>query len=61
MRSRVRPTLFLIVFIAVAWFVLSRVQLVLFVPTSPLALLAFIAITAVVIFLAVDHLLNRAR
>ena len=61
MSSRARLALFLIVFVAVLWFVLDRVRVVVFVQSSPLALLGFIAATAVVIFLVVDHLINRAR
>ena len=61
MRTRARTLLFLIVFIAVAWFVLDRVRLVVFVHLSPWALLAFIAVATIVIFLLVDHFINRAR
>jgi hypothetical protein len=61
MRSRARLGLFVIVFVAVLWFVLDRVRIVVFVQTSPLVLLAFIAATALIIFLVLDHLINRAR
>lgn len=61
MTSRLRTTLVLVIFILVLWFVLSRVHFVVFLPTSPLGLLAFIAIVTVVIFLLVDHLINRTR
>lgn len=61
MRSRARLALFLIVFVAVAWFVLDRVRIVVFVQTSPLVLLAFVVIVAIVIFLVLDHLINRTR
>ena len=61
MSSRTRSLVFLIVFIAVAWFVLDRVRVVVFVQMSPWALLAFIAVVTVVIFLLVDHLVNRTR
>ena len=61
MRSRARLALFLIVFVAVAWFVLDRVRIVVFVQTSPLVLLGFIVAVAIVIFLVVDHLVNRTR
>jgi hypothetical protein len=61
MRSRAQLGLFVIVFVAVLWFVLDRVRIVVFVQTSPLVLLAFIAATALIIFLVLDHLINRAR
>ena len=61
MRSRARLALLLIIFVVVTWFVLDRVRIVLFVQTSPLALFGFIALTAIVIFLIVDHLINRTR
>lgn len=61
MRARARSVLFLIVFIAVTWFVLDRVRVVVFVTASPWALLAFIAVVTIVIFLIVDHLINRSR
>ena len=61
MRSRARLALFLIVFVAVVWFVLDRVRVAVFVPMSPLGLLGFVVAVAVVIFLVVDHLINRTR
>jgi len=61
MRSRARLGLFVLIFVAVLWFVLDRVRIVVWVQTSPLALLAFIAVVAIVLFLALDHLLNRTR
>jgi len=61
MRSRARLGLFAIVFAAVLWFVLDRVRIVVFVQTSLPALLAFVAATALIIFLVLDHLINRAR
>jgi len=61
MRSRARLALFLIVFVAVVWFVLDRVRVVVFVPMPPLGLLGFVVAVAVVIFLVVDHLINRTR
>jgi hypothetical protein len=53
--------LFLIILIAVAWFVLERVRIVLFVQLSPIVLLAFIVGAAVVIYLLIDHAINRTR
>jgi len=41
--------------------VLDRVRVVVFVQLSPWALLAFIAVATIVIFLLVDHLVNRTR
>jgi hypothetical protein len=61
MRDRLSGLLFLIILIAVAWFVLSRVQIVLFVPLSPIGLLAIIVGVAVVLYLLIDHVLHRTR
>lgn len=61
MSSRARLALFLIILAAVAWFVLDRVRIVVFVKTSPLMLLAFVVIAAIVIFVILDHLINRTR
>jgi hypothetical protein len=61
MTGRLRTTLFLVIFILVLWFVLSRVHFFVVMPTTPLGLLAFIAVVTVVIFLLVDHLINRSR
>ena len=61
MSGRLRTLLFLAVFVAVLWFVLSRVHFIVFLPATPLGLLAFIAVVTVVIFLLVDHLINRTR
>ena len=58
---RLSGLLFLFIFIAVAWFVLERVRIVVVVPLSPLALLAIIAGAAVVIYLLIDHAINRSR
>ncbi len=59
MSSRLRAVLFLIILGAILWFVLGRVRF--FVPVSLWDLLAFILVLAVVIFLLVDHLINRTR
>lgn len=61
MRSRLSSLLFLIILIAVAWFVLDRVRIVLFVQLSPIVLLAFIVGAAVVLYLLIDHAINRSR
>ena len=61
MTSHLRTLLFLAIFIVVLWFVLSRVHFVVFLPATPLGLLAFIAIVTVAIYLLVDHLINRSR
>ena len=58
---RLSGLLFLFIFIAVAWFVLDRVRIVVVVPLSPLALLAIIAGAAVVIYLLIDHAISRTR
>ena len=61
MRRRLSGLLFLLIFIAVAWLVLERVRIIVVVPLSPLALLAIIAGVAVVIYLLIDHAINRTR
>jgi hypothetical protein len=61
MRGRLSSLLFLIILIAVAWFVLDRVRVVVWVQLSPIALLAIIVGAAVVIYLLIDHTLNRTR
>ena len=61
MRRRLSGLVFLFIFIAVAWLVLERVHLVVFVPLSPLALLGIIVGMAVVIYLLIDHAINRTR
>ncbi len=61
MSSRARLVVFLIIFVMVVWFVLDRVRVVVLVPMSPLGLLGFVVAVAVVIFLVVDHLINRTR
>ena len=61
MRTRLSSLLFLIILAAVAWFVLDRVRIVLFVQTSPLTLLIFIVVAAVIIYLVIDHILHRSR
>lgn len=61
MMARLRLALFVVIFVAVLWFVLSRVNIVVFVQASPWTLLAFIGVTSVVVFLVVDHLINRTR
>jgi len=61
LRHKLSGLLFLLIFIAVAWLVLERVRIVVVVPLSPLALLAIIAGAAVVIYLLIDHAINRTR
>ena len=61
LRHKLSGLLFLLIFIAVAWLVLERVRIVVVVPLSPLALLAIIAGGAVVIYLLIDHAINRTR
>lgn len=61
MRTRLSSLLFLIILAAVAWFVLDRVRIVLFIQTSPLTLLIFIVAAAVIIYLVIDHILHRSR
>ena len=61
MRSRISSLLFLVILIAVAWFVLDRVRVIVWVQLSPIALLAFIVGAAVAIYLLIDHAFNRTR
>ncbi len=61
MRTRLSSLLFLIILAAVAWFVLDRVRIVLFIQTSPITLLIFIVAAAVIIYLVIDHILHRSR
>jgi hypothetical protein len=61
MRRRFSSLLFLVILIAVAWFVLERVRIVVWVQLSPIALLGFIVGAAVVIYLLIDHAINRTR
>ncbi|HET7376325.1 MAG TPA: hypothetical protein VFK30_06430 [Anaerolineae bacterium] len=61
MRTRLSSLLFLIILAAVAWFVLDRVRIVLFIQTSPITLLIFIVVAAVIIYLLIDHILHRSR
>ena len=61
MRTRLSSLLFLIILAAVAWFVLDRVRIVLFIQTSPITLLIFIVVAAVIIYLVIDHILHRSR
>ena len=56
-----RKHIFLIVVIVLFALVWSRLRFVVFIPLSPLAAIVIFAVLAVVIFLAVDHYLNRTR
>ena len=61
MKSRLSSLLLVIATVAVLWFVLSRLRIVVFVPVPwwGLALLTLGAI--LVLYLALDHLFNRTR
>jgi hypothetical protein len=61
LRRRLSGLLFLFILSAVAWLVLERVRIVVVVPLSPLALLGIIVGVAVIIYLLIDHALNRTR
>lgn len=46
------------VLVALVW---SRLRIVLFIPITPLQAFFFFTITAVVLFLLIDHWLNRTK
>jgi hypothetical protein len=60
-RERLSSLLLAIVVVAVLWFVLSRLRVVVFVPVSWWGLALFILGAILVLYLALDHLINRAR
>ena len=61
MKERYPSLLLAIVAGAVLWFVLSRLRIVVFVPLPWWGLALFILGAIVVLYLALDHLINRNR
>ncbi len=47
--------------VIVLWLLWSRLRIVVFVPMSPLMLLGVLVGLTLIIFLALDHLINRSR
>ncbi len=61
MRSRLSSLLAAIVAVMVVWFILSRLRIVVWVNLPWWGLLLLILVPVVVLFLAIDHLINRTR
>ena len=61
MQARLSSLLVVIVVGAVLWFVLSRLRIVVFVPVPWWGLALFILGAGAVLYLALDHLINKNR
>ena len=61
MKERLSSLLVVIVVGAVLWFVLSRLRIVVFVPVPWWGLALFILGAVMVLYLALDHLINKNR
>lgn len=61
MKERLSSLLLTIVVVAVLWFVLSRLRIVVLVPVPWWGLALLILGAIVVLYLALDHLINRTR
>ena len=65
MRYRIRDSLsillLVIIVVIVLWFVLSRLQFVMLIPISLWGMMLLILGCIVVLFLVLDHLINRSR
>ena len=61
MSSRLASLLAAIVAVMVLWFILSRLRIVVWVNLPWWGLLLLILVPVVVLFLAIDHLINRTR
>jgi len=65
MRNRVKDRLSIlllaIIAVIVLWFVLSRLQFVVFIPISLWGMMLFILCSIVILFLVFDHFINRSR
>jgi len=59
--SRLASLLAAIVAVMVLWFILSRLRIVVWVNLPWWGLLLLILVPVVVLFLAIDHLINRTR
>lgn len=60
-RERLSNLLIAIVAVAVLWFVLTRLRIIVFVPMPWWMLLLLILGAILVLYLALDHLINRTR
>ena len=61
MSSRLSSLLAAIVAVMVLWFILSRLRIVVWVNLPWWGLVLLILVPVVVLFLAIDHLINRTR
>jgi hypothetical protein len=61
MKNRLSGLLLAIATVAVLWFVLSRLRIVIFVPVPWWGLALLILGAVLVLYLALDHLINRIR
>ena len=61
MRSRLSSWLAAVVAVVVLWFILSRLRIVVFINLPWWGLLLLILVPVVVLFLAIDHLINGTR
>jgi hypothetical protein len=61
MKNRLSGLLLAIATVAVLWFVLSRLRIVIFVPVPWWGLALLILGAVLVLYLALDHLINRTR
>ncbi len=61
MREQFSSLLLTIVVVAVLWFILSRLRIVVFVPLPWWGFALLILGAIVVLYLALDHLINRTR
>jgi hypothetical protein len=60
-KNRLSGLLLTIATVAVLWFVLSRLRIVIFVPVPWWGLALLILGAVLVLYLALDHLINRTR
>lgn len=56
-----RSLIFALVVFFLLWMVWSRLRFVVFIPMSPWQALLFFAIAAVVLYLVIEHFINRER
>ncbi len=61
MRNRLSSLLAAIIAVMALWFILSRLRIVIWVNVPWWGLLLLILVPVVVLFLAIDHLINRTR
>jgi hypothetical protein len=61
MKNRLSGLLLAVAIVAVLWFVLSRLRIVIFVPVPWWGLALLILGAILVLYLALDHLFNRTR